>query len=161
MTCKNFLLPNNFKFQVTKLATLTDYIQAVDFPGIFLGVTEGVPNPFQTVPEPGEHMDYEDITVTFKLDEDLEVYTEISDWIEAMGKPTNFGQYAALNNKPVSDGTLTILDSQGNSKLNYTFLDLYPQFLSGFKLNYTLNEVTHVTADVLFKYRQYTHKVVT
>ena len=165
MTCKTFLSPLGFKLQIKKLPTFVNYVQSVNFPMVRAGETEGLSNPFQRIVVPGEHMSFNKLTATFKLDEDLDNYREIFDWIQGLGKPSNFDQYRILAEKrpgtgdgPQVDATLTILDSNLNPNVEFYFTDLYPTELSGFKLDYTLDDVQYITADVEFSYTQYTYK---
>ena len=165
MANKAFLSPLGFKFQVKKLPTFIDYIQSVNFPSISMGETEGISNPFQKIVVPGEHMEFSKLFVKFKLDANMVNYREIFDWIQGLGKPDNFNQYAAIVNQPAGSGTgaqvdatLTILDSDLQPNLQFYFYDLYPTQLSGFELNYTLNDVEYITADVEFSYREYNYK---
>jgi hypothetical protein len=167
MTNKAFLSPLNFKFQVKKLPTFVDYVQAFNFPSVTTGETSGFKNPFQTIVVPGEHMKFAKIKATFKIDADLVNYREIFDWIEGLGKPTNFDQYAKLANNslasglgPQVDGSIIILDSSLKPNIRFDFFDLYPTHLSGFKLDYTLEDVEYITADVEFSYRQYTYTML-
>jgi hypothetical protein len=167
MTNKAFLSPLGFKFQVKKLPTFVDYVQTVDFPSTIMGETEGLANPFQKIVIPGEHMTFGKLRVTFKLDADLVNYREIFDWIQGLGKPDNFDQYRILAEQPVGsgDGTqvdanLVILDADLKPNIEFHFYDLYPTELSGFRLDYTLNDVEYITADVEFSYREYNYKKV-
>ena len=165
MTNKAFLSPLGFKFQIKKLPTFVDYVQTVNFPSIVMGETEGLPNPFQKIVIPGEHMTFNKVSVTFKLDANLVNYTEIFDWIQGLGKPDNFDQYRILESQPAGSGqgpqvdaSLIILDADLKPNFEFTFYDVYPTELSGFRLDYTMNDVEYITADVEFSYREYVYK---
>lgn len=165
MTCKAFLSPLGFKFQIKKLPTFNEYVQQVQFPGVVMGETEGLPNPFQKIVIPGEHMTFRKLNVTFKIDQDMDNYREIFDWIQGLGKPDNFDQYKNLASQPNGSGlgpqvdaTLTVLDKDLKPNIDFYFYDVYPTELSGFKLDYTLDDVQYITADVEFSYREYTYK---
>jgi hypothetical protein len=163
MTNKAFLSPFGFKFQIKKLPTFVDYVQSINFPGVVMGETEGVPNPFQRLVVPGEHMTFRKISAEFKLDADLKNYTEIFDWIQGLGKPDNFDQYKNLYDQGLGSGTqvdanILILDANGQPNIRFDFYDVYPTDLSGFKLDYTLSDVEYITAEAEFSYREYTYK---
>lgn len=167
MTCKAFLSPLKFKFQVKKLPVFGEYVQSVDFPGISVSATEGFKNPFQTVFVPGEHAKFETLRVTFKLDEDLDNYREIFDWLEGLGKPSNYDQYRVLaeaepgtGEGPQVDATLSILNSRDQPSIQFMFEDLAPISLSGFKLAYTMENTEYITAEVEFQYTLYRYKVL-
>lgn len=166
MTNKSFLSPIGFKFNVRKLPTFVDYVQTVDFPFVRTGETEGFSNPFQKVVVPGEHMTFGKLSASFKLDSDLVNYREIFDWIQSLGKPENFDQYRITAEQspasglgPQVDATLTLLDrSELKANIEFYFHDLYPTELSGFKLDYTLDDIQYITADVEFSYTLFTYK---
>lgn len=167
MTCKAFLSPLGFKFQIKKLPTFTDYVQSVDFPGVTMGETSGMFNPFQKIVIPGEHMTFDKLRATFKVDIDLDNYREIFDWIQGLGKPANFDQYKTLAAQggasglgPQVDASLIILNADMDPNIEFHFYDVYPTNLSGFKLNYTDDDVNYITADVEFSYREYNYKIL-
>jgi hypothetical protein len=167
MTSKAFLSPLGFKFQVKKLPTFVDYVQSVNFPNVMMGETPGVLNPFQRINIPGEHMEFGQLSVTFKLDADMANYIEIFDWIKGLAKPDNFDQYRVLSQQPKGSGlgpqvdaTLTILDSDLKANIEFYFSDIFPKELSGFKLDYTMEDVQYITADVQFSYNSFTYKIV-
>jgi len=167
MTSKAFLSPLGFKFQVKKLPTFVDYVQSINFPNVMMGETPGVLNPFQRINIPGEHMEFGQLSVTFKLDADMANYIEIFDWIKGLAKPDNFDQYRILAEQPKGSGlgpqvdaTLTILDSDLKANIEFYFSDIFPKELSGFKLDYTMEDVQYITADVQFSYNSFTYKIV-
>ena len=167
MTTKAFLSPLGFKFQVKKLPTFVDYVQSINFPDVTMGETPGVLNPFQRINVPGEHMEFGRLLVTFKLDADMANYIEIFDWIKGLAKPDNFDQYRILAEQPIGSGlgpqvdaTLTILDSDLKANIEFYFNDIFPKELSGFRLDYTMEDVQYITADVQFSYNSFTYKIV-
>jgi hypothetical protein len=94
-------------------------------------------------------------------------YIEIFDWIKGLAKPDNFDQYRILASQPIGSGlgpqvdaTLTILDSDLKSNVEFYFNDIFPKELSGFNLDYTMEDVRYITADVKFSYNSFTYKIV-
>ena len=165
MSCKAFLSPLNFKFQIKKLPVFSAYVQTVDFPAITTGRTEGQPNPFQHAALPGLSTTFDTLSVSFKIDEDMDNYLEIFDWITGLGSTLNFDQYAAMADAPFGSGdgtqvdaTLTVSNSNNVPNIEFHFYDLYPFNLSGFKLDYTAEDVQYLTATVDFAYTQYVYK---
>jgi len=167
MTDKNFLSPLRFNFQIHKLPTFTQFVQTVEFPGVTVGETKGLNNPFQRIVIPGEHMEFDKLVVTFKVDEYMKDYLELFEWSQGLGIPTSFDQYAALatavpgtGDGPQVDATLVVLDSDNKAKIHFTFIDMFPTRLSGFRFDYTLDTHEFVTATVEFSYRQYTYTLL-
>ena len=95
---RNFLSPLNFKFTIKKAPHVNFFIQKVNIPQIDLKPPI-VPNQFVNVPIPGDHIDYSTLNITFKVDEDLQNYLEIHNWIKELGKPKDFDGYKAISEK--------------------------------------------------------------
>lgn len=158
---KNFLSPLGFKFQVKKCPTVNFFVQTVNIPSIVLPDTYA-PNPFVKIPYSGEHITYGDLTLTFKVDEDLVNYLEIHNWIKALGFPDKFDQYDVINRKPImsgegirSDISLLVLSSSRNPTYDITFKDAFPVSLSGVEFDTRTQDVQYVTATTTFKYISY------
>jgi hypothetical protein len=158
---KNFLSPLNFKFQIKKAPHVNFFIQKVNIPPLLLVAPE-IPNPFVKVPIPGDHINYSDLSITFKVDEDLQNYLEIHEWIKALGKPHDFDQYRAIEEKKswtgdgiYSDITVSILSSTKSPNYEVTYVDAHPVSLSGIEFNTTDGDVNYIEATAVFKYTLY------
>lgn len=158
---KNFLSPLNFKFQIKKAPHVNFFIQKVNVPPILLVAPE-IPNPFVKFPIPGDHINYSDLSVTFKVDEDLQNYLEIHEWIKALGKPQDFEQFKNIEEKKswtgdgiYSDITVSILSSTKSPNYEVTYVDAHPISLSGLEFNTTDENVNYVEATAVFKYTLY------
>lgn len=158
---KNFLSPLGFKFQVKKLPTTNFFTQQVYIPGIAINPTEFI-NPLVRIPYSGEHIDYDDLQISFKVDEDLANYIEIQNWLRGLGFPDSFEQYAELENKPkmsgmglVSDISLIVLSSSKNPTFDIVFRDAFPISLSGFTFDTTPSDVDYIEARASFRYTSY------
>lgn len=160
-TNKNFLSPINFSFQIKKAPNVNFFIQEVSLPKIDLHNVD-TSNPFVTFPFPGDHITYDVLSINFKVDEDLENYMEIHNWIKGLGKPETFQQYADLDKNPsysgngiYSDISLIIMSNIKNPNFNVTFKDAFPISLSGLNFNSTKEDINYLTASASFKYTLY------
>lgn len=163
-TNKNFLSPLGFKFQIKKSPNLNYFVQTVTLPSLSLGTVE-VENPFVKIPFPGDKLNYGQLEVSFKVDEDLQNYLEIHNWLVGIGYPDNFLQRRDIEAAPVitgegvySDITLVILTSSMNSNYEITYKDCYPTNLSELQFDTTSNDVDYLTCTATFAYRAYTLK---
>lgn len=150
-TNKNFLSPLGFKFSIKKTPNVNYFVQQVSMPGVSLGSVD-MPTPFQRIPIAGTQLTYGELSITFKIDEDMQNYLELYNWLTAIGFPDNFGQYPG-EREVYSDATLTVLSSAYRPKHNIIFRDLYPTDLSGFAMLTTASDVDHVECIATFKYR--------
>jgi hypothetical protein len=162
----NFLSPLGFKFTINKLPNFEYFVQSVDFPRLGLNTMQQLQTPFNRITLAGDHVSFDEFTVTFKIDEDMYAYFELYDWIVGAGKPESFDQYNALNSKPagfgvIVDASLIVLNSAMQPNIRITFNDVIPVGLSGFTFDSTREDVSYLTASATFKYRQYVYERVT
>ena len=90
-TNPQFLSPVGFNFNIRKLPNVNYFVQAVNLPGVQLGETP-LNTPFHIIPTPGDHITYGEMAVTFKVDEDMENYIELYNWMQYLGFPEGFNQ---------------------------------------------------------------------
>ena len=158
---KNFLSPFGYKLVLTRLPNVDFYCQRVSTPAVMLGSIE-VPNPFQALQVPSDAMRFSNLSVTFKIDEDLQNYREIFDWIEALAVSDDFRNYSTLANTPIisskkvySDASLVVLSSSKNPNQELTFVELFPVSLGGMSFNSTSSEMQYMEATAEFKFRRF------
>ncbi len=154
----NYLSQLNFKFLLKKAPHVNFFIQKVSIPRLYLKEAN-TSNPFVKIPYPGEHLDYANLDVTFIIDEAMQNYLEIHDWIRALGKPHDFEEYANIQNKPIASGdgiysdiTISILSNIKTMNYHINFIDAYPVALSPVTFNTTDVDVRYLTATASFKY---------
>lgn len=157
-TNPNFLSPLNFKFTIKRAPHINFFIQKINIPSLVLPTYESA-NPFVKIPEPGDHVDYGELSLSFRVDENLQNYLEIHNWIRALGKPKDFKEYKAIAQNPSysgdsirSDLTLLILTSSKNPNYMVTFTEAYPYELSELTFDTTKSDVEYIEATVSFKY---------
>lgn len=158
---KNFLSPLNFKFQIKKAPHINFFIQSVNLPAITLPQVD-TPNPFVKIPQTGDHINFDNLNISFKVDEDLQNYLEIHNWITGLGFPENYTQYKELSDEPkytgeglLSDISLLILTSTKRANYEVVFVDSHPISLSELNFNTTESSVNFISSSATFKYTYY------
>jgi len=165
---RNLLSPVGFKFVIDKAPKVDFMSNYAGIPAITLG------SALQTrygknIDIPGDKMNFEDFRLRFLVDEDMENYMEIWNWMTGLGFPYSLEQYSDLRdnsnsyNSPTlkadfyerSDGTLSILNSNFNVQSQVIFEGLYPVYLSGLDFDATAEDIRYFTAEVTFKYTYY------
>lgn len=156
-----FLSPLIFKFQIKKTPTLNFYVQNVNIPGVHLPAVES-PNPFVKIPYPGDHIQYDDIMINFKVDENFTNWLEIYNWIKGLGYPNRFSEHAALTNPAVrlgeglkSDISLIVMGSNRVPRFDVTFVDAFPVSVSSLIFDTTRTDVNYIDAAATFRYTSY------
>jgi hypothetical protein len=166
----SLLNPNEFRFFLHKAPYLSFFVQTVALPSINLAPVEE-DNPFTTIPVPGDHIEWEALSVVFLVDENLQGWREMYDWMRGMGFPSSFDEYKNLvtsgDNKYKSlweslTSDISVFTNTGhrNANIEYTFRDAFPIMISAPTLSTTNPDQPVVTAKVLFRYTLYDVKSI-
>ena len=172
--------PTQFRFILNQIPKVQFFVQTANIPGINLGEVV-IPTPFKDIPYIGDKITYENLSVQFLVDEHLENYIELHNWMIGLGFPKSRQQFTDFrsttsntanaagksNNdigivgQPVperplySDATLTILSNKNNPIVEVRFSDMFPVSLSGLDYTQQVGDVEYLTATVDFRYKLY------
>ena len=83
---RNFLSPVGFKLKINKVPKVDFLAVGANLPGITLG-TALQPTYLKDIDLPGDKLVYDDFRVNFIVDEDLENYRQIYNWMVGLGFP--------------------------------------------------------------------------
>jgi hypothetical protein len=159
-TNQNFLQNVKWQFSIKRLPGISFFVQSVNIPSI-TGVRRDVPTPFVKYPVPYDHLDYGELNVSFKINEDMSNYLEVYNWMVGLGFPDNFGQHRALVNVPpaqdkeYSDATLLVLTNAKNAGLKVEYQRCFPVFLSDIEFD-TGGSGNEIDCTVTFAYEKFT-----
>ena len=123
-------------------------------------------NPLQMQPIPGESLTYDQLQVQFLVDEKMENYISIYNWIVALGFPNDYEQYTNFINedqrgviaelsKNYSDGTLQILTHNNQVARTVQFVDMFPTAIDSLMFQGTNTDVNYLVGNVTFRYGYY------
>ena len=172
--------PTQFRFLINQLPKVQYFTVAANIPGLTLGDTTFA-TPLKDIPLMGDKLTYDDLTLTFIVDENLENYIELHNWLTAIGFPKDRSQFkqhrSTTSNTPVttvgtsddigdvkpttsdrpmfSDSVLTILTNKNNPVVECRFSDCFPTSISGLDYSQNQTDVEYLTAEVSFKYKIY------
>lgn len=153
----NFLSGVGFQFQLLKYPQVAFYCQSANIPDMNLSVATQATR-YNAVPQPGDEVNFGDLSVRFLVDENLKNYKSIHDWIRALGHPYSSTDLQTLGigddyeEKTYSDGILFVLDSNFNKKIKIVYKDLFPTSLSGLNFDSTNTDNNYFTAEASFKF---------
>jgi hypothetical protein len=99
---RNFLLHDKFNFQIARLPSVNFFVQDVVLPGVSIPDAD-TPSPLTKINNAGDHLIFEPLIVQFKIDEDMRNWYEIFNWMQGIGFPENFNQYADLKEFGIKD----------------------------------------------------------
>jgi hypothetical protein len=179
----DYASPTQFRFGIHQLPKVEFFAISATIPAIALSDVV-IPTPFKSIPMMGDQLTFDNLTVSFIVDEFLENYLSIHEWMTAIGFPKNRKQFsdfktnisntpstarsaaststdigdvkaASPNNALFSDATLTILSNKNNPIVNVFFRDLYPVAMTALDYNQQATDVEYITASIDFAYQIY------
>lgn len=163
ITNRNFLSPVGFKFNLAKYPKISFFCNSSRLPEIVLG-TAIQTSYLKDLDLPGEKLSYGDLTLRFLVDENLENYMAVHNWLTGLGFPETAQQFKTqITNKDglrdykeqYSDGTLSILNSNYKPVANVKFKDLFPTSLTSLEFDSSITDIQYFTAEATFKYTVY------
>ena len=177
----DYASPIQFRFKMTKLPNVEFFIQSANIPAITLGETS-IETPLKEIPIPGDKVSYSSLDVSFLVDENLNNYKEIHDWITGLGFPEDHKQFknllttgsdrfpgttsstaatgtsisqATSDGGTYSDAILTVLNSKNIAKTEIRFQNVYPTSLGGLSYDIKSGDVEYITVNASFSYMYY------
>jgi len=170
---RNYLSPVGFKFVITKAPKADFFSNSASIPGINLGFALQ-PNYLKDIPVAGDKLTFDDFTLSFFVDENLENYMEVQNWLRGLGYPDSVQEFIDLkrddtylpdpraNNalNEYSDATLIVYNSSFNEIVKVKFRDVFPVSLSTINFDASAGDIDYVTADATFKYSIYDIEVM-
>ena len=164
---RNFLSGVGFKFNLTKFPKVDFFSNSARIPELNLELTTQA-SYLKNIDVPGERLSYGDFTLRFLVDENMENYQSIYDWLTGLGFPETTKQFAEIikdkdgqrdPKEAFCDGTLRILNSNFREVGKVKFNDLFPISLTSLEFDATNTDIQFFTAEATFKYTLY--KLVT
>jgi hypothetical protein len=177
----DYASPIQFRFKMTKLPTVEFFVQSANIPGITLGETT-LPTPLKDISMPGDKLTYQSLDVSFLVDENLNNYKEIHDWMTGIGFPQDHKQFADVlatgsdrfsrstastaavgSGKPAplseggiySDATLIVLNNKNIAKTEIRFQNVYPTSLGSLSYDIKASDVDYLRVQASFNYMYY------
>lgn len=152
----NYLSPLNFQFAIKKAPTVNFFCTDVNLPGITLGEAEQ-DTPLVRIPVPGDHLTFNELTITFNVDEDMKNYKEMYDWLINVGFPESFDQYAVQPDDAIfTDCSLIVLSSKLNPIAQIDFRSAFVTALSDLQFSTKESDVAYITCTASLRYKLYT-----
>jgi hypothetical protein len=142
---RNFLTPVGFKLTMdsTKYGNVEYFITTVSLPTVTLGE---ISTPFRNRQGymPDDKVGFDTLTVRMMIDEDMNNYDEILNWIN----------HNALSEGRLEfcDMTLNILSSKSRVNKQIRFTAAFPTALSGVEFNTQNSDIEYLQADVTFRF---------
>ena len=176
----DYASPTQFKFSINQLPKVEFFTVAANIPDLSLSDVV-IPTPFKQIPVLGQNLTYGNLSLTFIVDEFLENYRELHEWLTGIGFPKSRQQFKDFRSNtsntgspsatPVqdvgkvgktvpdaamfSDATLTVLSNKNNPIVEVRFSNLYPVSLGALEFNQGATDVEYLTTSADFTYQLY------
>ena len=176
----DYASPTQFSFGIHQLPKVQFFSTAATIPAIALSDVV-IPTPFKSIPMMGDQLTFDNLSITYIVDEYLENFLSIHEWMTAIGFPKNRTQFSEFrsntSNTPTarlgsdgeigevskttgvnalfSDATLTVLSNKNNPIVEVRYADMFPTSLSALEYNQNTSDVEYITANITFKYKLY------
>ena len=179
-TALDYSSPTQFRFLINQLPKVQYFTTEANIPGITLSDVE-LGSPLKNIPMLGDKLTYEDLAISFIVDENLENYIEMHTWLTSIGFPKDRKQFSEFRSTTsnmstttrgeskdigdvrattpeismTSDAVMTILTNKNNPVVECRFRDIFPTSLSSLDYSQNQTDVEYLTATVNFKYTIY------
>ena len=174
----DYASPTQFRFGIHQLPKVEFFTVTANLPGISVDNTT-LPTPYKDISIMGEKTEFEDLTISFIVDEYLENYISLHNWMTGIGFPQDRAQFSTYrdvtSNTPAAGGTpsvdqiglatpdksmysdafLMILSNKNNPIIEVNFHNVFPTSLSALDFSQDATDVEYLTASAEFSYQVY------
>ena len=177
----DYASPIQFRFKIAKLPAVEFFIQTANIPSMTLGEST-VATPLLNYAIPGDKITFSSLDISFLVDENLDNYKELHDWIKGLGFPQSHDQFKNLQAtgsdrfpgstagasvpgvdtpQPLaeggtySDATLIVLNSKNIAKTEIRFQNVYPTSIGSLSYDIKASDVDYLQCQASFSYMYY------
>ena len=174
----DYASPTQFKFGIHQLPKVEFFTVSASIPGISAD-TINYPTPFKDIPTVGDKLTYENLSISFQVDEYLENYVSLHNWMKGIGFPSDRQEFRTFRDvtsntpaggkvQPVdlvgkaipdkalySDAYLMVLSNKNNPIVEVNFQNIFPTSLSALEFTQNVSDVEYMTATAEFAYQIY------
>ena len=178
-TVYDYATGTQWRLAFNRLPKTTWFCTAANIPGISLGEAQ-YPTPMADIMLTGDKLTFETLNITFIVDEELQNYRELWNWMVGIGAPKSHDQWTSVlsegdgavrqfgtddadprtkltyeESNLYSDATLIVYNSKNMAKVNVQFKNMFPTSLSGLDYSQELTDVEYFKASATFRYLYY------
>ena len=178
-TVYDYATPTQWRLAFNRTPKTTWFCTTANIPGITLGEAQ-YPTPMSDVIISGDKLTFETLNITFLVDEELQNYRELWEWLVGMGSPVNHSQWSNVltegdgairqfgtadadprtkstyeESNLYSDATLIVYNSKNIPKVNVQFKNMFPTSLSSLEYTQEASDVEYFKASATFRYLYY------
>lgn len=150
----NYLSPLEFKILIKRLPNVEFFTQRAMVPSISTTPVQQ-PTRFNPVFRTPDQVNFSTLDLTFIVDEAMENYLEIFNWIISSANVESHERYRRLEGSQeglFSDISIIILNSKKNPNIEISYKNCFPISLGDIQLNTTDSDVTYPEVTATFQY---------
>jgi len=161
----NYLQPTSFKLVIDRknFPNLEFFCQQVTHPGLIMPSAEMPVRRMQSIPFPGESLTINELACDILLDENMESYSEMYQWI-LRNQVTNLDNQTRMQkaDKPptYADITLSIMSSHNNTTMQVRYIDAMPTSLGDISFQSTADGSEFIVFNATFRFSYFELKTV-
>ena len=184
-TVFDYATGTQWRLTFNRIPKTTWFCTAANVPGITLGEAS-YPSPMADMFITGDKLTFDTLNITFMVDEELQNYRELWDWLVGIGAPKKHSQWRTIldsgdgavrtfgtpdtdsrtkttteESNLYSDSTLIVYNSKNTPKVNVHFKNMFPTTLSALEYSQELTDVEYFKATASFRYLYYEFETVT
>lgn len=155
----NISVKSNYRFDIPdnkQSNTFQWQVQSVQFPGVNIETARVVRSPkLSNTMMAGSGTTFEDLQVTFLIDEDMLAYAEMYEWMLTM--QNYLGPTTESHGNVPKTALLYIMDNtRENIVTTFKFHEIYPKSINDIEWNYTeTGDLDSMTSTVIFGYTHF------
>ena len=178
-TVFDYATGTQWRLAFNRLPKTTWFCTAANIPGITLGEAQYA-TPMSDMFVTGDKLTFETLNITFIVDEELQNYRELWNWLVGIGSPVSHSQWETELAKGdgavrqfgtddgdgrtkstyeesnlYSDATLIVYNSKNIPKVDVKFKNMFPTSLSALEYSQELTDVEYFKASATFRYLYY------
>ena len=176
----DYASPTQFRFGIHQLPKVEFFTVSANLPGVSVPTTT-LATPFTDISIMGEKTEFENLSISFIVDEYLENYITLHNWLTGIGFPKSRSQFSTFRDvtsdtpdsqkgvstdigdvkqstpdkSMYSDAFLMILSNKNNPIVEVNFHNVYPISLSALDFSQAATDVEYMTASAEFAYQIY------
>ena len=154
-TSTNFLYQTFYKFQMRRLPKVNYFMQKVSLPDFASGGPIEQPTRFVPVKHPSKNVSFDNLSIEFIVDENLENWRELYDWMRTIYLVDDYKNFESETSTHFTEGSIMLLNSAMNVNKEIRFHNLLPISLSGIDFDSTDTDLSPRIATATFAFDFY------
>ena len=150
----NYLAPTSFKLVIDRknYPNLEFFAQSINHPGASVSAAELPYSRLGSVALAGDKLTFGELSATIILDEDMNSYTEMYNWLRRMveqnrNAPTNLTKIPTE-----ADITISILTSHNNANKQIRYIDCVPTLVGDINFEAAVGDVQYLVFPISFRF---------